>query len=684
MKPIKRAIIILDQNSSDMQFDGDTPIGFDLRDNTKIACDDCLTRGVDIMYALPEQAGMEEFVDAEITLGGEPIHILQNLQYLNHADLTQDLAVDFGEKPTALITADRRLRGDADAIGMVALPDPVFLELAAEGVTPNLMRIVGAHDELLAFAKKQGMIPIHFQPVEKGGDWALIAWGRPTVMAAIGKQPFTAQTFATARLTDDFFWARAKADDDEMRELAAQNKILFAQGDQVLIALRPDQSVTDFHIHGEHGHNEFLAPDINMFKRMPFTRIGKIHPILDPDILDIVRKTKINKKRLSILRYARPNCADVTAEYASDIDRYTGITDLDTAGPIMSRHISHLDNKRVESQLIRDLNAMGYCAYRHNFVHAGQTHSNIIADLPGAGYYTLLQPVLNRYQKIFSPRIPFGGLDDQEDDMHHRQIPDRILKQKFERFLKLEPWYPWWQNKCPRPGIGAGLIVVGAHLDSTANFSGGYNASTDAAPGRDDNASGLASVLSMARYFARHKGALRHTIRFCFFNAEEAGLVGSKAYAAKLKALNTPIRGVFCTDMMGYNSDGIRSFEVHAGYTDPSVRDASVPLAARVANAAASYGLLEPAQVYKGTSSSSGSPDRDLYDGAINRSDHAAFHQQGYGAILTSEDFFANLATESAPDPNPNYHKQTDQFVDIAYARDITCAVTKAVLNYAA
>ena len=120
------------------------------------------------------------------------------------------------------------------------------------------------------------------------------------------------------------------------------------------------------------------------------------------------------------------------------------------------------------------------------------------------------------------------------------------------------------------------------------------------------------------------------------------------------------------------------SSSVHAGYTDSAVRDASVPIANCIAAWAASLGQLAPAQVYKGTTPTGGA-DRDIYDGAINRSDHAAFQQQGYGAALACEDFFANLASEPGTDPNPNYHEQADTVIDVAYATDITCAVAQAV-----
>ena len=80
--------------------------------------------------------------------------------------------------------------------------------------------------------------------------------------------------------------------------------------------------------------------------------------------------------------------------------------------------------------------------------------------------------------------------------------------------------------------------------------------------------------------------------------------------------------------MIGFNGGAERIFEIHAGATDPAIRDLSVPIADIIAAHAAALGALAPAQTYKGTSSSGGS-DRDLVDGAIGRSDHASFHTHG-------------------------------------------------------
>ena len=70
------------------------------------------------------------------------------------------------------------------------------------------------------------------------------------------------------------------------------------------------------------------------------------------------------------------------------------------------------------------------------------------------------------------------------------------------------------------------VVLVTAHLDSI-NLSGGASAP---APGADDNGSGSAGVLEMARVLAG--GAARHDLRLILFGGEEQGLFGSERYVA--------------------------------------------------------------------------------------------------------------------------------------------------------
>lgn len=694
MTKITKAIIILDQASGALRLDeNERPVGLDLvPDLIQMASGTGVT-GLDILLAIPglEAAGFDADPDSFAAPPGLRIVPLPPLEYSDGTGLGRFAG---NEGDTALVAADRRLRGEAAGAGLVPVPHPALLPMLAAGARPMGVRMTGPRVTLERLVRKGEAVPMWFQPVQEAvsADWALIALVSPARLTDALLAGLEAQPLDYDPLTQDLFWTRNEGDATEFSEALAGRKILYAERGQILTAMRPEEAAEAYHVHGAHGHSEYLAPDPGLMRAGATDAVDFDTPKVGelPQILEAVEIHPTVRKAILLIR---PGCSTVTSQYVADLDRYTGVTALDSQGAIISRHSAHPDNKRVESQLMRDLRAMGYCPTRHNFTHAGATHSNIIADLPGLGRFRIKPTIMERYRKILREPLPrplrpfldelsglIPGVGFAPDAL--AELPEKVIKAEIERVLKLRPWYPWWKLKCPLPGFGAGIIVVGAHLDSTAGFDPGYNATTDAAPGRDDNGSGVAAVLSLARWFAALQGRLTHTVRFCFFNAEESGLVGSKAYAAHLKAMSAPVRGAVCTDMMGYNSDVEQLFEVHAGYTDPAVRDLSDPLATNLAVAAAEYGQLAPAQIYRGTSWN-GAPDRDVYDGAINRSDHAAFHQQGWGAVLASEDFFANLPGEPSDDPNPNYHRQSDQVVDTAYARNITCAVARMVTKMA-
>ena len=224
-------------------------------------------------------------------------------------------------------------------------------------------------------------------------------------------------------------------------------------------------------------------------------------------------------------------------------------------------------------------------------------------------------------------------------------------------------------------GVTSELVLVTAHLDSTAAESDGYDATHDPAPGIDDDASGMAAVTSIAERFvelSKNSPPLR-TIRFVLFNAEEQGLVGSKAYARQQRSVGAPIVGVFQMDMIGYNRVPPRSWEVHVGFAaSAEVEQRSLELARLIEGVCAQVapGLLPP-QIY--TSDLAGG------DPAAGRSDHAPFQAVGYAACVASEDFFVG-PTASSPEQenNPNYHKKEDDEIDGEFAADIARVVAAA------
>jgi bacterial leucyl aminopeptidase len=219
------------------------------------------------------------------------------------------------------------------------------------------------------------------------------------------------------------------------------------------------------------------------------------------------------------------------------------------------------------------------------------------------------------------------------------------------------------------------LVLVTAHLDSTAAFSPPYDPRTDYAPGADDDASGVAGVLAIAEAIAS-LATLRppeRAVRFVLFNAEEHGLVGSKAYARDQAAKAAPIVAVLQMDMIGYNVEAPRTWELHAGYwPSQEVQRRSLALAERVSRLTGQVSPeLQAPQLY--VSQGPLPADRDP---AESRSDHAAFQERGYPACVASEDFFAGPdAHAPEPEGNPHYHQKEDTFVDASYAADIARVV---------
>ena len=73
------------------------------------------------------------------------------------------------------------------------------------------------------------------------------------------------------------------------------------------------------------------------------------------------------------------------------------------------------------------------------------------------------------------------------------------------------------------------VCIVGAHYDD--NLRTGDPFLID--PGANDNASGVAAALELARVMRKNNFSPANTIEFIAFGAEELGLYGSKAYAAR-------------------------------------------------------------------------------------------------------------------------------------------------------
>jgi len=76
-------------------------------------------------------------------------------------------------------------------------------------------------------------------------------------------------------------------------------------------------------------------------------------------------------------------------------------------------------------------------------------------------------------------------------------------------------------------------------------------------PGANDNASGTAMVLNLARYFTQADNLPDYSLAFILFTGEETGLLGSEYYSEHPLFPLSKIKALFNLDMVGSGSDGI-------------------------------------------------------------------------------------------------------------------------------
>lgn len=200
-------------------------------------------------------------------------------------------------------------------------------------------------------------------------------------------------------------------------------------------------------------------------------------------------------------------------------------------------------------------------------------------------------------------------------------------------------------------GDAGRVIVIGAHYDTAGGL-----------PGANDNASGVAACLRLARIFSGQ--AAKSTVRWVFFTNEEppyfqSAAMGSMVYAKRCHERNERVAAMLSLETIGYYSDepGSQTYPIgfHPGYPDrgnflgfvANFRSASLLRSAlksfRSATSLPAVGAAAPASIP-----------------GIGWSDHWSFWQYGYRALML---------TDTAPYRYPYYHSAQDTPEKVDYER---------------
>lgn len=216
------------------------------------------------------------------------------------------------------------------------------------------------------------------------------------------------------------------------------------------------------------------------------------------------------------------------------------------------------------------------------------------------------------------------------------------------------------------------VFVIGAHFDTVYNC-----------PGADDNASGVAALLEIARILAGIRPP--YSIEFVAFTLEELYMVGSYAYVQQAQEQGKHIAGMICFDMIGYTcaTAGCQNpFSTIPGCVevDPSgvnvgdyaatlVNTASASLLATCDQAAGTY-VPELERVRMQVVA------QGQCFGLSRRSDHVPF----WDAAIPAIEFL-----DTYGDRNPYYHTTSDRLetLDLEFCRRITQTALALVLESA-
>jgi len=173
-------------------------------------------------------------------------------------------------------------------------------------------------------------------------------------------------------------------------------------------------------------------------------------------------------------------------------------------------------------------------------------------------------------------------------------------------------------------------IIVGGHIDST------NSSNNNDAPGADDNASGIATIIEMSRVLFDVEFVPKKTVEFMAFAAEEIGLVGSGEIAQEYSDNDINVEAFVQFDMTNYAGSVNDVYISTDSYNSSNLNNFLIELIGH-------YNSSGVHQFSYGTTACN-----------YGCSDHYSWAQQGYNTAFPFEASFGQH--------NPNIHSSQDTF----------------------
>jgi len=296
-------------------------------------------------------------------------------------------------------------------------------------------------------------------------------------------------------------------------------------------------------------------------------------------------------------------------------------------------------------QYIREQLAQWGTVEIDDFSVRGRIHHNLILDLP-----PLSPPLVKGGKQEESPLASGGKQEESPLAKGGKQEESPLAKGGKQENRGLEKRI---KKRLPP-------IVIGAHYDTVPG-----------SPGADDNATGVAVLLELARDIA--SAPLKYPVQLVAFDMEEYGCLGSSHHAAKYKQQQESIRLMISLEMLGYCNHNPNSQSYPAGlkyfYPNSGNFIALIGTLRTVADLINLSGKIrksgQPCEWLP-------VPNRGLIVPDTRRSDHVPFWDNGYPAIMV---------TDTANMRNPHYHQASDRIetLDLDFLAGVCQGLVKGI-----
>jgi len=230
--------------------------------------------------------------------------------------------------------------------------------------------------------------------------------------------------------------------------------------------------------------------------------------------------------------------------------------------------------------------------------------------------------------------------------------------------LQLDPWFAPAFNRymynvkgtVAGNGQSDSTVIVGAHLDAVSFYEDTYNLVDTATSGADDNASGIAVMLEIARIMDLNNLTPRLNVSFMGYDAEEVGLYGGQVDVLRRLNANEKIALMINNDMVA-NQPEANEWTLTLHWYDNAT-----DIVAKAEELCEEFSTITP---YIPTGSEN--DERQA-------SDSWAYAQQNVKAIFSIEHFFS-----------PYYHTLLDTYesCNFAYTAEVAKMNFALMFNYA-